>query len=100
MTHNDATNFFVRYWQIIVVMFAMTGSWFSLKSDVSALQSAMADEKVETREQGDKQTEVEKAIVKIETTQSAMKDDIDDIKAAQGEQSDKLDKIIEKLSEQ
>ena len=100
MTHNDASNFLIRYWQIIVVMFALTGSWFSLKNDVLALQSAMADEKVETREQGDKQTEVEKAIVKIETTQSAMKEDIDDIKAAQGEQSDKLDKIIEKLSEQ
>ena len=89
-----------RYWQVIVVCAGIVMAWGNITYEVSALKVAMADEKTESKEQDDKQVELDKAIVKIETTQSAMKEDIDDIKTEQQEQSVKLDKIIEKLSEQ
>jgi peptidoglycan hydrolase CwlO-like protein len=99
MTSNDASNILIRYWQIIVVMMTMMIGGFTIKYDVAALQMAMADEQKEVKEQDVKLTEVEKAIVKIETTQAAMQEDVGEIKEEQQSQSDKLDKIIEKLSE-
>jgi NhaP-type Na+/H+ and K+/H+ antiporter len=99
MTSNDASNIIIRYWQIIVVMVTMLIGGFTIKYDVASLQLAMADEQAETKEGNQKQSEVEKAIVKIETNQSAIKEDVDEIKAEQKAQSIKLDKIIEKLSE-
>ena len=99
MTSDDLKNGVARYWQAIIVMVGIILAWGNLQYDVAALQQAMADEKVTTSSQDKKQNEVEKAIVKIETTQKAMQEDVGEIKAEQKEQSDKLDKIIEKLSE-
>ena len=99
MTQDDASNFFIRYWQIIVVMTTILVGGINLKYDVEALQTAMADEKNAMKAQAAKQTDVEKAIVKIETNQQAIRRDVDEIKEEQKEQSKKLDKILEKLAE-
>ena len=99
MTSDDLKNGVARYWQVIVVMVGIVLAWGNLQYDVAALQKAMADEKVTTSSQDKKQNEVEKAIVKIETTQQAMQEDVDEIKEEQKDQSEKLDKILEKLSE-
>ena len=100
MSGDELKNGVIRYWQVIVVVGLGLIGWGSLHTKVSALETAVAYEKTESKEQGNKQGETEKAIVRIETRQESMRRDVDGIREEQREQSRKLDEILRKLSQE
>ena len=99
MNGDDVRNGVIRYWQVFTVIGVFLVGWGTLKTEVSGLQQAVADEKQTAREQTEKQNNVEKSIVRIETKQERIRQDVDEIKESQKAQSKKLDEILRKLNE-
>ena len=62
---------------------------------LGTLSIAVAD----NSEEISKQSDTKERLARIEVSQEAQKEDIQEIKEAQKEQSKKLDKILEKVSE-
>ena len=99
MTKDDASNAFIRYWQIIVVMISFAAGYGSMSSDMRAMADDVKDQKVEVKQQAESDQNVKLSVVAIEK-------DIEFIKQAQtkqdqklDKQDEKLDKIIDKLNE-
>ena len=90
----------IKGWMpVIVVLCGLAVTWGSLQTQVSANEDAIKE--IEAEDKVD-DADNEKDKIKIEvlaTKQSAILDDVGEIKEEQKEQGKKLDKILEKLNE-
>lgn len=98
MTNHQVKNGVIRYWQVITVIGLGLMGFASLRSEVTALQVAFADERQDVRSETIKRVEIEKTLVKVETNQETFREDIGEIKEELKEQGKKLDKILERLT--
>ncbi len=88
-----------RYWQIIIVLVAGGIAWGSLNADVEALKGENKKEQTQIEEIEDDVKEIDKKLVGIETSQKAIKEDVEEAAKTAAENSRKLDKILNKLEE-
>ena len=99
MTNGDLKNGFIRYWQLAVVIVGMAAGYGALKADVNNLHNVVTQQQIDSKDEQAKSHETDKTIVRIDTTQKQLVKDVDEIKEEQKDQSKKLDKILEKLSD-
>ena len=92
MTKDEASNAFIRYWQIIVVMVTLGVGWGTTKSELTAVADELEEQKEETKASKEAAQDVKLTVAKIEK-------DIEYIKDNQEKQDQKLDRIIQKLDE-
>jgi len=76
----------------IVAIFWLSGLSFQVAANGDQLKTHVPDDQAQT-------TEIKERLAKIEAHQESAKEDRGEIKTEQKDQSDKLDKILEKLSE-
>lgn len=86
------------YWPVIALAITIVASAGGVLWEVDSLADEIDEVKTKTELVSQKETELEKQVVKLAVTQDAIKEDVDEIKEEQKEQSKKLDRILEKLN--
>jgi len=76
----------------VIAIFWLSGLSFQVAANGDQLAAHVPEDQAQT-------TEIRERLAKIEAHQEATKEDVDEIKSEQKAQSDKLDKILEKVSE-
>lgn len=87
------------WWPALVMMMGLAVTWGSLQTQVSANEQAVNELKKEDAADDANRTTDKVKIEVLATKQSAILEDVQEIKESQKEQSKKLDAIIDKLNE-
>lgn len=92
MTQDQATNGFIKYWQILVVLGTFAMGYGSMTTKMNVMADDLIEQKEKVDAAKDQRTEVEKSVVAIEKDVEHIKDKLED-------QDDKLDRILNKLED-
>ena len=88
MTRQDASNAFIRYWQLVAVLIALGVSWGTNQNQLQVL----AEEVNNNEEKIEEVKALERVVIEVKVNQENAKEDIKEIK-------DSISKILEKLDE-
>jgi len=87
------------WWPVLVMMMGLAVTWGSLQTRVNANEKAVNDIQKEDAADDAQRTTDKVKIEVLATKQSAILEDVQEIKETQKDQSKKLDAIINKLNQ-
>lgn len=89
-----------RWMPVLVLACGLAVSWGSFQTQLNVLADEVVELKVEDKDHNDQQVVDQAELAALKANQKAIKEDVQEIKEAQKEQNQKLDKILEELRKQ
>jgi len=89
-----------RWMPVLVLACGLAVSWGSFQTQLNVLADEVVELKVEDKDHNDQQVVDQAELAALKANQKAIKEDVQEIKEAQKEQNQKLDKILEELRNQ
>ena len=89
-----------RWMPVIVLVCGLAVTWGSVQTQLNVMAQEVVELRGEDKDQKNQEVIDQAEISALKATQRAIKEDVEDIKEAQKEQNQKLDKILEELRKQ
>ena len=83
MTKDDASNAFIRYWQLIVVMMSFAVGYGAMSTNISAMADDIKEQKAQDQTISEEAAETKEAQQKVRLSVVSIEKDIEHIKENQ-----------------